>query len=90
MQAIADTIIGNLQFSITNVHIRYEVHTHLLFGGSYSFGACERLHLSQQVSSSAVIDMDATGAFEIMSTAPDIPSAPAPRNAHRPRCCRMM
>ncbi len=25
LQAIADTIIGNLQFSITNVHIRYEV-----------------------------------------------------------------
>ena len=30
LQAIADTIIGNLQFSITNVHIRYEVGAALL------------------------------------------------------------
>ena len=27
IQAIADTIIGNLQFSITNVHIRYEARS---------------------------------------------------------------
>ena len=25
LRAIIDTIIGNLQFSITNVHVRYEV-----------------------------------------------------------------
>ena len=44
MQAIADTIIGNLQFSITNVHIRYEVQLTLLLSHSIAsaYADCPR------------------------------------------------